>query len=128
MEIIGSVIQSLLSLTSPIPMAYSIVNNLPPSLEEMLGSPSFYIAGIYKPDFDEESLKNIYDKISTVDSNLVFCDLDTNNLIITNNKEMNKANCIPINRIKALIDKIGHYTNVFDHNNNVSEYSYIINM
>ena len=83
----------------------------------MLGSPSFFIAGIYKNDFS--NIQSIYDKISTVDSNLVFCDLDNNSLTLTNNKDMNKANSIPVNRIKKLIDKIGKFSNVFESKNNV---------
>ena len=102
----------------PLTSAYLIINNLNPVLEDFIGCPSaLMIIGIYKKDFP--NLKDIYDKIALSGNNIIFCDLDNNSLILTHNKEMNKTNKIPINRVKELIDNLINYSNIFDPKLNV---------
>ncbi len=123
MELITPIIHSLLSLTQPLPMAHSIVNNLNPQLEEMLESPSTYIVGIYKNDFS--AMQSTYDKIFTIENNMIFCDLDNDSLIHTNQKDMNKKK-MPWLRIKELMTAVCQYTGVFDPKINVNNF-FIIN-
>ena len=95
-----------------------IINNLNPLLEDILESHvSPMIVGIYKNDFS--NLKDLYEKIASSGNNIIICDLDHNSLILTHNKEINKANKVPIKRVKELIDNIGNYSNVFDSKINV---------
>ena len=106
-ELFCPLISCLMQILVPLQLTYNIINNLNPLLIELLEAPSSnLIVGINKKEFSKSELEEVYQKIHSNTIDLVYCDLDTNQVIISYSEEIRKPGIIPTNLYQETLKKL----------------------
>lgn len=109
-EAITPIIYSLISLLYPFTTGYNIISNLNSSLIDVLeNASSNLIVCIYKSDYSSKEIEYVLSKIHSNLIDLVYCDLDNNQVEVNYNEQFRKLDGFLYGIVISLINKLKLY-------------------